>query len=180
PAVGQISVHTFDLSQIPGYAYRTHIHFQFLVPTVVTVGKGKVYSFIVPQFHSTPYQSPDSINVITDGITHILYLSSVAQFPESSLTVLFFNGRDIFCDMAMETVAHVWTVRHAFHNAVHLPELLYLPSAQTFCRSAVNGIQIAVLFLILLHFSVDILESLQSKLSVLPDRLSIVELLKLI
>ena len=42
-AVGKISVHTIDLCQICRSAYRTYIHLQFLMATVITVSQRKVY-----------------------------------------------------------------------------------------------------------------------------------------
>ena len=82
--------------------------------------------------------------------------------------------------MAVETVADIGTVRHALHDAVHLPELLHLQTTQALCRGAVDRVQIAVLLLELGHLTVDILKDFQGKGTVLPDRLSVVQLLQLV
>ena len=50
-AVRQVSVHTVDLCQVLGAAYRADIHFQFFVTTVIAVSQGKVYTLIISQSH---------------------------------------------------------------------------------------------------------------------------------
>lgn len=104
------------------------------------------------------------INVVINGVTDILNLSAVAQFPEPSFQILLLNGGQIFSDMAVKTVAHIGSVRNIFHNAVHFPELLHLQAAQALCRGSVDGIKPAVFFFKFIYFLIDILQNFQGKL----------------
>ena len=147
---------------------------------VVTVSQRKVDTLIIAKLHSSADQCTDRLLIIADRVAHILDFSAVAQFPESAFQILFLNRSHILCYMAVEAVAYVWSVRDAFNNAVHLTELLYLKSAEAFCRSSVNGVQISVLFFKLIYFVVNIFQNLQRKLSVLTDGFAVIKLLKLI
>ena len=68
--------------------------------------------------------------------------------------------------MAVERVADIFPVGNALDNTVFITELLNLQTAEVFCGCAVNGIQIAVLFLEFIDLGVDMLHNLQGKLSV--------------
>ena len=81
-AVGQISIHTVDLREVLGTAFRANIHLQFLMTAVIAVGQRKVDSFVVAQIHRTADQALDRLYVVIDRITYILDLASVAQFPD--------------------------------------------------------------------------------------------------
>ena len=48
-AVGQIAVHSVNLGQVSGTAYRAHIHLQFLMTAVIAVRQRQVHTFIIPQ-----------------------------------------------------------------------------------------------------------------------------------
>ena len=80
----------------------------------------------------------------------------------------------------METVAHIRTVRYILHDTVFFTELLNLQTTQALCRGSVDGIENTVLFLILIHLLVNVSHNLQSKLSILTDGFSIVQLLQLV
>ena len=82
--------------------------------------------------------------------------------------------------MAVETVAHIRTVGNAFHDSVHLAELLYLKAAETLCRRSVDRIKVAVLLFELVHLVVDIFQHIQSELAVLSDGFAVIELLQLV
>ena len=82
--------------------------------------------------------------------------------------------------MAVETVAHIWSVRNTLNDSVHLTELFYLKAAETLCRCSVDCIKITVLFLILVYLVIDISQNFQSKLTIFCDRFAIVKLLQLI
>ena len=69
--------------------------------------------------------------------------------------------------MAVEAVTYIFSVRHVFDDAVFLTELLYLKTAKVLCRCSVNGIKIAVLFLEIIDFFINMLQNLQCKLSIL-------------
>ena len=179
-AVGQISIHTVDLREVLGTAVRANIHLQFLMTAVIAVGQRKVDSFVVAQIHRTADQALDRLYVVIDRITYILDLASVAQFPETTFQILFFDRCNIFGYMAVEAVADVWTVGYILHDAVFLAELLDLKSAQALCRCAVDRIQPAVFFFEFRNFLVDIFQYFQSKLTVFGDRFSVLEFLQFI
>ena len=160
-AVGQISIHTVDLREVLGTAFRANIHLQFLMTAVSAVGQRKVDSFVVAQIHRTADQALERLYVVIDRITYILDLASVAQFPETTFQILFFDWCDIFGYMAVEAVADVWTVGYILHDAVFLAELLDLKSAQALCRCAVDRIEDAVLFLKLGNLVVDIFQHIE-------------------
>ena len=50
--------------------------------------------------------------------------------------------------MAMEAVADIFSVGYALNNTVLFTELLPLQTSQILCGSSVDGVQVAVLFLI--------------------------------
>jgi len=147
---------------------------------VVAVCKRKIHSLIISKSHCSSDKGTDRLSVIADWITHILDFSSVAKLPETSLQILFFNRSHVLCHMAVEAVAYIRTVGDALHNAVHLAELLYLKTAEALCRCSVNRVKIAVLFLKLVDFIVDIAKNLQRKLSVLCNGFSIIKLLQFV
>ena len=179
-AVGQISVHTVDLREVLGTAFRANIHLQFLVAAVIAVCKGKIDSFVVAQIHRTADQAFDRLYVVIDRITYILDLASVAQFPETAFQILFFDRCNIFGYMAVEAVADVWTVGYILHDAVFLAELLDLQTAQTLCRCTVDCIQISIFLLKLVYFIIDVFQNFQGKSTILCNGFSIVKLLQLI
>ena len=179
-AVGKITVHTVDLRQIPGTAYRTHIHFQFLMSAVVTVCKREIHALIISQIHGSADESADRFFIIAYRITYILDLSAVAQLPEAPFQILLLDRSNVLCHMAVETVAHIRTIGNAFHYPVHLAELLYLKAAETLCRRSVDRIKVAVLLFELVHLVVDIFQHIQSELAVLSERLADRELLQLV
>ena len=123
-AVGKISDHTVDLRQVSGTADRTHIHLQLLVTTIITVYERKVHALILPQIHCSTDQCTDGCFIVADRITYILNLTAVAQLPETSLQILFFNRGDIFGYVAVEAVAYILSVRYIFNNAVFFTDLL--------------------------------------------------------
>ena len=90
-AVGKISIHTVDLGEVMGTAYRAYIHLQFLVTAVIAVCQGKVDTFIVSQIHCSADQVRMASLLVTDRITYILDLTTVTEFPESSFQILFLN-----------------------------------------------------------------------------------------
>ena len=178
-AVGKVSVHTVNLCQIGRTAYRTYIHLQFLMATVITVSQRKVYSFVISQIHSSADQCADSFFIISDRIADILDLSAIAEFPEAAFQILFLDRSHILCYMTVEAVAYIRTIGNAFDNTIHLTELFYLKTAETFCRCSVDCIEVSILFFELIYLIVDIFQYFKSKLSVLADRFAIVKLLQL-
>ena len=82
--------------------------------------------------------------------------------------------------MAVETVAHIRAVRYIFHDTVFLTELFNLQATQALCRGSVDRIENTVLFLVLVDLLVNVSHNLQSKLSILADGFSIVQLLQLV
>ena len=108
--IRKISVHSLDLCQIGASAHRTHIHIQFLMPAVVTVRQGEVYSFIISFCHGASYQRFNRFYIVTDRIFDILDLSSVAQIPEPAFQILFLDRRNILRHMAVKTVAYIFSV----------------------------------------------------------------------
>ena len=82
--------------------------------------------------------------------------------------------------MAVEAVADIRSVGDIFNDAIFLTELLNLKTAKAFCRCSVDRIKISILFLVLIDLLIDILQYIQSKLSVFTDRFTVIELLKLI
>ena len=179
-AVGKISVHTVDLGQVSGTADRAYIHLQFLMTTIVTVCKRKVHSLIISQIHGSADQCTDSFLIVADRITYILNLTSIAEFPETSLQILFLDRSYILCYMAVEAVAHIWSVRNALNDSIHLTELLYLQATKTLCRCSVDRIKITIFLLVLIYLVIDIFQNLQSKRPILGNGFAIVKFLKLI
>ena len=82
--------------------------------------------------------------------------------------------------MAVETVAHIWSVRNALNDSVHLTELLYLKATETLCRCSVNCVKVTIFLLILIYFVVDIFQDFQGKSTILCNGFSIVKLLQLV
>ena len=68
--------------------------------------------------------------------------------------------------MAMEAVADIFSVGYTLDNTVFFTELLDLKTAQILRRGSVDGIQIAVLFLVLGNFLVDMLQNFYRKCTV--------------
>ena len=168
-AVGKISIHSVDLGQVMGTAYRTHIHLQFLVTAVITVCQRKIDTFIISQIHCSADQSTDGFFIIANRITYILDLTTITEFPESSLQILFLNRSYILCYMAVEAVADIRSVRNTLNNSVHLTELFYLQTAETLCRCTVDCIQISIFLLKLVYFIIDVFQNFQGKLSIFTD-----------
>lgn len=134
-AVGEVAVHAVDFGQVFGTAYGADIHFKFFVSAVIAIGQGEIDSFVIAQSHSAADEGSDSLFIVIDGITDVLDLTSVAQFPEAALQILFFNRGDFFGYMAVEAVADIRTIRNAFNNSIHFTELFYLKSARTSGRT---------------------------------------------
>jgi len=168
-AVRKISIHSVDLGQVMGTAYRTHIHLQFLVTAVITVCQRKIDTFIISQIHCSADQSTDGFFIIANRITYILDLTTITEFPESSLQILFLNRSYILCYMAVEAVADIRSVRNTLNNSVHLTELFYLQTAETLCRCTVDCIQISIFLLKLVYFIIDVFQNFQGKLSIFTD-----------
>ena len=179
-AVRKISIHSVDLGQVTRTAYRAHIHLQFLVTAVITVCQRKIDTFIISQIHCSADQGTDCFFIIANRITYILDLTTITEFPESSLQILFLDWSYILCYMAVEAVADIRSVRNALNDSVHFTELLYLQTTETFCRCAVNRIQISVFLLKLIYLIIDIFQYFQSKLSIFTNRLTIIQLLQFI
>ena len=152
-----------------GTAYRTHIHLQFLVTAVITVCQRKIDTFIISQIHCSADQSTDGFFIIANRITYILDLTTITEFPESSLQILFLNRSYILCYMAVEAVADIRSVRNTLNNSVHLTELFYLQTAETLCRCTVDCIQISIFLLKLVYFIIDVFQNFQGKLSIFTD-----------
>ena len=150
-------------------AYRAHIHLQFLVTAVITVCQRKIDTFIISQIHCSADQSTDGFFIIANRITYILDLTTITEFPESSLQILFLNRSYILCYMAVEAVADIRSVRNTLNNSVHLTELFYLQTAETLCRCTVDCIQISIFLLKLVYFIIDVFQNFQGKLSIFTD-----------
>ena len=166
-AVGKISVHTVDLRQVSGTADRTHIHLQLLVTTIITVCERKVHALIIPQIHGSTDQCTDGFFIVADRITYILDLTAIAKLPETTLQILFLDRGYILGYMAVETVAHIWSVRNTLNDSVHLTELFYLKAAETLCRCSVDCVKIAIFLLVLIYLVIDIFQDFQSKGTIL-------------
>ena len=179
-AVRQVSIHTVNLCQVLGAAYRAYIHFQFFVTTVIAVSQGKVYTLIISQRHRSADQGTDCFTVIVDRVSYILDLTAITKFPETSLQILFLDRSHVLCYMTVETVAYIRTVGNAFYDTIFLTELLHLKSAKTLCRCSVNCIKVTVLLFKLIDFLIDIFQNFQSKLAILGNGLAIIKFLKLI
>ena len=179
-AVGEIAVHTVDFGQVFGTAYGADIHFKFFVSAVIAIGQGEIDSFVIAQGHGAADEGSDSLFIVIDGITDVLDLTSVAQFPEAALQILFFNRGDFFGYMAVEAVADIRTIRNAFNNSIHFTELFYLKSAEALCRSSIDCIEISILFLKFIYFFVNIFQNFQCKLAILCNGFSIIKFLQLI
>ena len=102
--IGKIPIHPFDLGQIFTSAYRTDIHFQLLMTTIVTISQRKIDSFIKAHIHCPADQGLDRFRIVINGIFYILDLSSVGKLPETIFQILLFNGGDILGHMAMKAV----------------------------------------------------------------------------
>ena len=150
-------------------AYRAHIHLQFLVTAVITVCQRKIDTFIISQIHCSADQSTDGFFIIANRITYILDLTTITEFPESSLQILFLDWSYILCYMAVEAVADIRSVRNTLNNSVHLTELFYLQTAETLCRCTVDCIQISIFLLKLVYFIIDVFQNFQGKLSIFTD-----------
>lgn len=68
--------------------------------------------------------------------------------------------------MAMEAVADIFSVGYTLDNTVFFTELLDLKTAQILRWGSVDGIQIAVLFLVLGDLLVDMLQNFYRKCTV--------------
>ena len=132
--IGQIAVHAVYFGQIAAATLRADIHFQFLMAAVIAVCQRKVDPFIETHFHGSAYEDADGIQIIIDGIFYILDLAAVGQIPEAFFQILFFDGGDVFCNVAVETVRNIRSVGNVFHHAEFLAELCYLQAAEAFCR----------------------------------------------
>ena len=144
---------------------------------VVTIGQGKVDPFIEAQLHGAAHQCADGIQIIVDGIFYILDLAAVGKIPEAFFQILFFNGSDIFCDMAVEAVADIRSVGNIFDDAIFFAELGHLQAAKAFRRGAVDGIEITVLFFEFRNLIVDMLQGIDGELPILYQRFAVVQLL---
>jgi len=82
--------------------------------------------------------------------------------------------------MAVETVAHIWSVRNTLNDSVHLTELFYLKAAETLCRCSVDCVKIAIFLLVLIYLVIDIFQDFQSKGTILCNGFAIVKLLQLV
>ena len=164
--VRQIAVHTVDLGQIPAAADRTYIHFQFLMATVVAVSQRQIDTLVEAHIHGSVDQCLDGFGIVINGIFYILDLTAVAQIPETVLQILFLDRRNILCHMAMEAVADIFSVGYTLDNTVFFTELLDLKTAQILRWGSVDGIQIAVLFLVLGDLLVDMLQNFYRKCTV--------------
>ena len=179
-AVGKITIHTIDLCQVAGAAYRADIHLKLLMTAVVTICQRKVDSLIISEIHCSANQCPDGFFIVTDRITYILDLTTITEFPETSFQIMLLDRSHILCYMAVETVAHIRSVGYTLYDSVHLAELLNLQTAETLSRCAVDCIEVTILLLELVYLVVDIFQYFQRELTVLTDRFAIVKLLQLI
>ncbi len=161
--VRQIPIHAVDLRQVLAAALGTHIHLQLLMAAVVTVCQRQIDPFIKAHLHRTPDKRLYRRYIIINRIFHILDLAAVRQFPEPVFQILLLNRCNIFCHMTVEAVADILPVRNALHDAILRAELLDLQPAEILRRRAVNGIQIAVLFLKTIDFFIDILKNFNRK-----------------
>ncbi len=75
--VRQITVHTVYFCQVFTAALGTDVHFQFLVTTVVAIGKGQVHALIKSHFHCASYKRLDGGNIVINRVFDILYLAAV-------------------------------------------------------------------------------------------------------
>ena len=76
--IGQIAVHTVNLGQVAAAALGADVHFELLVSTIVAVSQGEVYTLIKALIHGSADQGFDCLQVIVNGIFHILDLAAVA------------------------------------------------------------------------------------------------------
>ena len=155
--IAQISIHPVDLREVFASADRAHIHIQFLVPAVIAVGQGQVYSLVESHLHGAADQGADRLFVVVDRVLHILDLSAVGELPEPVFQILLLDWGDVLSHMAVEAVADVLAVRDILNDSVLLPELLYLQTAEILRRCGVDRIEVSVLMLKLLHLLVDML-----------------------
>ena len=81
--IGKIPIHPFDLGQIFTSAYRTNIHFQLLMTTIVTISQRKIDSLIKAHIHCPADQGLDRFGIVINGIFHILDLSTIRIFPKT-------------------------------------------------------------------------------------------------
>ena len=179
-AVGEVAVHAVDFGEVFGTAYRADIHFKFFVSAVIAIGQGEIDSFVIAQGHGAADEGSDSFFIVIDGITNVLDLTSVAQFPEAAFQILFFDWGDFFGYMAVEAVADIRTIRNSFDDSIHFTELFYLKSAETLCRSSIDCIEISILFLKFIYFFINIFQNFQCKLAILCNGFSIIKFLQLI
>ena len=82
--------------------------------------------------------------------------------------------------MAVEAVADIFSVGNALNNTVLFTELLYLQTAQILCGSSVDGVQVAVLFLVFRNFLIDMLQYFHSESPILYQGLAVVKFLQFI
>ena len=115
---------------------------------VIAICQRQINAFIEAHVHSSVDQCLDCLGIIINRIFYILDLAAVAQIPETVLQILFLNRGNILCHMAVEAVADIFSVGYALNNTILFTELLYLQTAQILCGSSVDGVQVAVLFLI--------------------------------
>ena len=124
--VSQISVHSVNLCNIFAAGFWTYIHIQLLMSAILTIRQCQVYSFIKSHLHCPADQRFDCLFVVGYRIAAVLNFTAIEQIPESLLIILFLYWRDVFCNMAMETIAHILAIRHTWDNPIFLPELLDL------------------------------------------------------
>lgn len=118
--IREITVHSFYFCKIGTSTLRTYIHIQLFVTAVITIRQRQIDALIVPFCHSTSHKRFDRIHIVTDRIFYILDFSAVAQVPETSFQVLFFNRCDLFCYMTVKTVADIFSVRYIFNDSILL------------------------------------------------------------
>ena len=147
---------------------------------VIAIGQGEINSFVITQGHGAADEGSDSFFIVINGITDVLDLTSVAQFPEAAFQILFFDWGDFFGYMTVEAVADIRTIRNAFDNSIHFTELFYLKSAETLCGSSIDCIEISILFLKFIYFFIDIFQNFQCKLTILCNGFSIIKFLQFI
>ena len=82
--------------------------------------------------------------------------------------------------MAVERIAHILAIGHAFDDTIFLAELLYLQTAEALRRRSVDCIQISVCFFEFIDLLVDMLHHFQSKLSVFYQGLSVIQHLQFV
>ena len=148
--------------------------------TIVTVCQRQIYAFIEAHIHSSVDQCLDCLGIIINRIFYILNLAAVAQIPETVLQILFLNGGNILCHMTVEAVADIFSIGYALNNTVLFTELLYLQTTQILCRSSVDSVQVAVLFLVFRNLLIDMLQYFHSEGSILYQGLAIVKFLQFI